>query len=135
MDIKSVEKIYNKVAAVKKLDQEIIEIDRLALLIANGNVGVNLSLAIEDFDKAAKLEAENGSKVNKGLIGGLQFTTLYWTFGGSEPKPPKNEAITEYKQIVSPEVTLQILGTLLGDKVTKRAELIRQLQELGLKIA
>jgi len=55
MDLKTLEKASKKIEAIKKLDQEIIELDKLAMLLATGNTGISMSLAIEDFDKLAEI--------------------------------------------------------------------------------
>src|ERR1700748_1431753 len=123
MDFKSLEKASRKIEGIKRLDAEIIELDKLAIHIANGNVGVTFSLAIEDFDKAAHIEAEKEAKNKENPPGLILFS--FYQYG--EKKEAISEAMTSYKNVISIPNALQMLGVLLNDKMAKKQELIDSL--------
>lgn len=125
------ERASKKIEAIKKLDREIIELNKVALQLANGNVGIGLSLAIEDFDKTAELESKkaNGSAEYVGIFS--QMMLSYYPYGS---KKEDESAVSAYKAVVSSSTGLQLLAVLLADKMAKRQELIDNLQRMGFHI-
>lgn len=129
--------IYND---IKELDKEIIAIDRIAMLVANGEIKSTLELKIEDIEKqnddSQKISIdEDGSIVRNDydIVGRMLYKLAIPNFkkGCAEPKN-ENEHIL--KNSLSENSTLQILGILLGEKQYKRKILLDRLHKIGVQI-
>jgi hypothetical protein len=144
MNVKQLQKASRILEKIKMLDEEIIQIDKQALLIANGEVKIELSLKVKDLAKERK-EAEkvqfdeDGSLIQGGgfyemmrrSMGSGIMPAYQISFGGSDPK---NEVKAESFETITERASLQILGVLLGEKQSKRLELISQLEKVGVEI-
>jgi hypothetical protein len=144
MNVKQLQKASRILEKIKMLDEEIIQIDKQALLIANGEVKIELSLKVKDLAKERK-EAEkvqfdeDGSLIQGGgfyemmrrSMGSGIMPAYQISFGGSDLK---NEVKAESFETITERAALQILGVLLGEKQSKRLELISQLGKVGVEI-
>lgn len=135
--LKQLEKAAKVIAEIKELDKRIIELEKLAELVANGSTEHSFELKI----KAPKADGEkvefdeDGSLVTNhfgGIAYALSGFTL--TFGSDEKKPKEDKNTTTFKDTPSDVTTLHILGFLLSGLVTKREALINKIQKLGFEL-
>lgn len=128
------QKIYER---VQKLDGEIIDIERLAHICAEGHNEINLQIKIKNLSKA------NDKKVLFDCDGSLidpnrQETPGMFSFsfmlGSADPKKKEDKYTDRLEEIISDEVTLQVLGVLILQKQQERHALMLTLQKMGLEI-
>lgn len=125
-------RIYDQ---IKALDAEIIEIDRIALLVANGDTQSSFELKIEDIGGRNE-EDGNVQSDQWGPIFAIQLRPIEdWLnslnghrFSGH---PYRNNIL---KNQLSESSTMRILGVLLGDKQSKREALLDQLEAIGVAV-
>lgn len=130
--------IYND---IKELDKEIIAIDKIAMLVANGEIKSTLELKIEDIEKqnedSQKISIDDDGSIVRNDYDSMYSRMLHslampnFKKGYSEPKK-ENEHIL--KNSLSENTTLQILGILLGEKQYKRKILLDRLHKFGVLI-
>jgi hypothetical protein len=137
MDFKKLEKASRILSGIKQLDAEIIEIDRIAMLVANGDVKSLFKLKIEDTTKAKEAEdkplLDNDGSLFRESFHSLMMGSL--GIGGIwREKKNEDKHIHSLEQELSENSTMQILGVLLCEKQTRRQLLINQLETLGLLI-
>jgi hypothetical protein len=134
------QKVYNE---FKALDAEILEIEKVAMLVANGDTEVNLSLNVKDTSvKEPKSKVnfdEDGSLMKSGQLGfrvemfnPFEMYTKHLS-GLSQLKEEKQPATT-LKSKLSENMSLNILAVLLSIKMEERAKLIRKLNRFGVTI-
>lgn len=123
---------------LKELDQEIIALDKLAILVAEKPCSIVLSLSIVDIEKQKKEEVkvqfdEHGSlktgtdNMYRSLLSGYSFFTT------RDEVEDKSKNYTEsYSQAISDTNTLQVLGVILCEKQTQRALIIDEIKSLNL---
>jgi hypothetical protein len=143
MTIKQIETASRIAQEIKIIDGEIIQIEKHAMLIANGEVEINLNLKIKDLTK--KQEEDNKVKFDEdrsiitGTWGGMRSALDHYRpygmrlgvdFGtGCGPTTPTNE--TSFQQDIKENAALQILGVLLYVAQSKREQLIKKLEKIG----
>ena len=131
-------KIYQQ---IKELDNEITELDKFALKIANIESNTTLKLSVNDIvicEESKKLQFdEDGSiKNNESHISDMSrylMPSLYAmseSLRGISHKDKSNNESTMSCEISS-NSTLQILSILLSDKMQKREQLIKKLERFG----
>lgn len=137
MKIKELEKATGMLQDVKILDNEIIEIEKMAMLIANNDTESMFTLQVWDkdkeqeeknkasFDEDGSLQVPGSSFADYLMSGMLPFVT---------PKFDKNEHISTIKYDLSINASMQILGVLLWEKQNKRQNLIKKLNKYGINI-
>lgn len=148
MNIKQLERSQKMYSDLKILDAEIIEIEKVAILIANGNAEVNLSLNVKDttqnkeeiaeveFDEGTPLRSSlGGFSVNMGIItswrtGESMFEKIY----GKKAIEKENTSGTNLKACLCENLSLNVLAILLYDKQDRREKLIRNLKRIGVTI-
>lgn len=128
MDLKSLEKASKIIAKVKQIDKEIIELDKFAAALVNGDVRAEFSLSFTDNKPKEEKPKEPESDFHHGGFSGL---ILNWCNG--EPSKP-----TRHKHTITSDttesVTLNLLAVLLADKYDKRTALLNQIKKLGIQI-
>lgn len=144
MDIKKLEKAAKVFELLKVLDLEIIELDRVAMLVADGEVNISLSLDVADLAKnredSERVSFDEDGSMKTGIT---QHEKLSWMYqysilGGfgsrssDQSKPAEN--ITSLKKTVSENTALQVLEALLYEKNQQRLGLINRLHSLGVVI-
>ena len=138
MQISKVQKAAKIIEKIKAIDAEIIEIDRIAMLVANGNSENSFDLIIKeikqpDEDKNPVLDAD-GSLINQEKPKSLfEQYALGW-LNPIVAEPKKDENITIFKNLLSEKSTLLILGVLLEEKHSKRQSYVKSLQKIGIEI-
>lgn len=119
-------KVFEQIHA---LDAEVIDLERMAMLAANGEINTRLMLEITDLTKVP-VEKETGIDEMRGLLY-REMTRSILSYGMcSTPEPKKNEAEHTLKSEPSEALTLKILGVLLADKIATRENLIQELRAL-----
>ena len=131
-------KIYQE---IKELDNEIQELDKFALKIANSDLNSTLKLSVNDnvmSEERKKLQFdEDGSIKNNeshvSYISRYLMPSLYAYSeslrGISHKDKSNNESVISCE--ISSNSTLQILSILLSDKIQKREQLIKKLERFG----
>lgn len=146
MNIKQLEKSQKMYLEVKSLDAEIIEIEKIAILVVDGNAEVNLSLKVKDTtpkpkesDKA-KFE-EDGSQRSTPSIGMGFDVRDPWSslFPKYFSDSVKNHTVSEQgcsvlRSELSDNLSLNVLAILLDDKLRKREKLIKSLNRIGVTL-
>lgn len=145
MNIKKLEHASKIFEQIKALDASIIEIDRFAMLAANGEIKSHFTLSVEDVGKK-KEEAGKVTLDEEGFLKrGGPYDDLYDLIKTGmlrplamgpigyfrEDKTPNDHIL---KQDLSENATLHILGVLLYEKRTARQMLIDQLKTYGFSI-
>ena len=137
MDIKRLEKATKIYEQIKLLDAEIIEIDRFAMLIANGEIKSSFELKVDDI--GSKKEDENkvrfdsdGSIINTQQMQTMMYNSIFpsW-FQQIDNSTIKNKNEHSLKYPISDHTTMSILGILLCEKQSKRKSLLNDLEQLG----
>jgi hypothetical protein len=136
MKLKELEKATGMLQDIKILDNEIIEIEKMAMLIANNDTESMFTLQVWDKDK----EHEEKNKVSFDEDGSLQSRGSFADYLMSgmlpfvAPKFDKNEHVSTIKYDLSVNASMQILGVLLWEKQNKRQSLIQKLNKYGINI-
>jgi len=149
MNIQELERSQKIYAQIKTLNTEIIEIEKVAILIANGNAEVNLSLKVTDTtpkkDDKEKVEFDEDVSFKSSLGSGLNFRmgiinpwgtqeSLFEKMYGKGAISEEKESGTNLKACLSENLSLNVLAILLYDKQTRRDKLIRNLKRIGVTI-
>ena len=142
MNIKKLEKATKIFEQIKVLDAQIIEIDRFAMLVANGEIKSSFELKVEDIGKKKEDEEKVSFDADGSLIKGDSIPEYSFRINwgsiipcgltGSSDKKNKNEHL--YKTELSENGTMQILGILLYEKQQQRQALIQKLQSYGVAV-
>lgn len=140
MNIKQLEKSQNIYQSIRTLDSEIIEIEKVASLIADGNAEVSLSFSVANKSnlEPSKEEEEavfNPENYGLGSILGLTRGVARIEFNPfgrvtTEKKKPDHEI----HSILSENLSLNVLAVLLFDKQQKRSKLISSLKRMGIEV-
>lgn len=144
----NVNKLHNAVKIldqIKKLDSEIIEIEKIAQTVANGNSLNVFNLQIQDssakigtgkniLDSDGSLRSgfENPMEAYRKMFGG--GTMGIWERMSSMEEPKKPQFTHELTNEISESTVLGILGILLFDKQEHRNRLINNLKRKGFQL-
>lgn len=121
---------------IKSLDEQIIQIDKFAMMIANDDVECSFELKVNNLTKKNKDDEkaqfdEDGSLVSKPANTFLSFMYMSPFMERKEATPTSNEHLL--KSSLSVTVTMQMLGVMLVEKQAKRDALIKKLERMGVK--
>lgn len=135
MNLRNLEQATAVLAKIKVLDAEIIELDKFAMMIANGEIKSSFDLKLLDLEKQEKEENkqvldEDGSIIKMKYSDFLPLT-FNWSAGASSV-PAKNPNEHTLSNDLSELVALQVMGVMLCDKQEKRTKLIKQLNSYGI---
>ena len=132
MDIKKFEKAQKAYLKIKELDKQIIEIENLAMQIANGENSVSFEFKLTDLTpKEEKVKFDEDCSIFHFAMPDFMASRVFPVFGGGKPE---NDQIKKYNTDISVNASLQILGVLLHEKQSSRTFLINQLNEIGVSI-
>lgn len=140
----SLEKANKILVKIKELDQDIIQLEGLAMILSNKKSSVKLTLEVTDLekeDKKKKVLDEDGSinirTLGEGLMESfrqhqLSHLQMYGNqvsscYGFKQEGHKLNKTITD-------TAGLGILGVILGEYREERNQLLKQIQNLGIKI-
>lgn len=135
MEYKLLKKAAITMERIRVLDSEIIQIDKLAMLCAEGKLKSTIELTAHE-EKEEKLKLDDDGFIVKPTTdnkpswhtgGILSFMMDYNT------APKAEENVHVIKTPLSESETFQFLGFLLQLKDTERKVLVKQLKEYGVK--
>ena len=140
MNIKTLKKAIKINSQIDTLDKEIIEIDKMAMLIANEDAMFSFSLdgLRPEKEEEKKESDDHGTDAySYGMMQDIlrrynQPFMMGWADVGKDKKKDKKTFSIKYS--ISTSVSLQILGVLLLDKQSKRTHLISQISKLGVSL-
>lgn len=139
MNYKKLEKATRILAQIKELDQSIIQIDRIALIIANGGGNSSFTLSVQEHKKAEddKVKFDEDGSLTQGIDSYTSMIRKYvmWYDPVSQPADNHTSNTHNLNMALSENATLQILGVLLGEKHRQRDLLMGELARLGVKTA
>lgn len=140
MKIKQLEKATKIFEKIKKLDKEITEFDKLALLIVNNKTNISFELNIEtlkDNEETMKFGIDgDGSltyKLDYTIKDFLPWATRFSAMDIGAISNISKKNANSLKSMLSETPTLQILGILLGEKQRERESLLLQLKSYGIE--
>jgi len=144
MTIPEIEKITKIVSAIKKLDKEIIFIEKTARILSENIYDVDFSLSftpieinkkveVLDSDGFLKKEEDSSNKERTGWIISPLLYTIPAEYGsvGHIGKEYKKHSVSEK---IDESLSLKLLAVILRDKQSKRDNLIVQLKLIGVQI-
>lgn len=130
IDIKALEKSAKIFEKIKKLDSEIIEIDKYALLVANGDCEPSFELHFVTQKNKEEIEEETNKSESSGT-----FFYIHQLMSYKPITEASNNTNTEkLADTLTENATLQILGILLCEKYNKRTQLLKQLEKYGVQV-
>jgi hypothetical protein len=133
MEIKKIEKASKYLEQIKKLDVEIISIDKMAVFISSNKSEIMLSISVNDLEKNNEKDSildEDGSlKKNDHSTDGLYARFFTFSIGGSGSQVELKTG-HEFKETIQDTTTLEILAVLLFRKNIERESLINKIKNL-----
>ena len=136
MNYNKLEKATAVLTKIKAIDAEIIELDKFAMMIANGEIKSSFDLKLKDLKKSEETEkkkvlSEDGSLNTGEEVNGFKFymPSMFSSLGDKEEKKDPNTHTLSHD--LSDTAVLQIMGVMLCEKHDRRNNLIRQLQSYG----
>ncbi len=138
MEIKKLSKAARLLDQIKALDNEIIELDKIALIVVNDRTEINLNLSVknltkEDEDKIRVSFDTDGSLTSGGhSMDGLR----YWLESMNPsrlPQPKVNKNYEMLNKIISPEDFLLVVQVLRASRMNERSLCFTKMAELGVK--
>lgn len=129
MKLQNLEKSTKILEAIKKLDSEIVGIEKHAMRIVSGEIKTNIEFSFEDKNKKVETKAEfdeDGS-----LIFSRAFSRVWMDSinGSSENVPTNTDTISNND--IPEELSLQLLGVMLHYKNSIRKSLLTKLERMG----
>ena len=137
MDIKELGKASKLLDKLKVIDADIIEIEKIAQLLASGNSKQSMVLAVTDTSPETEPKKQvldsDGSLTQPSMS--VDGNTLTFSFFGLNSRPfPENRQDNRTKKLdvqLSDTTALQVWGVLLEQKLIARGDLIKKLENLG----
>lgn len=125
-NIKHIEKIAKAYEKIKQLDADILQLDKMAMKLADGVGKVSVSIQYDEPEnKGLKLD-EDGSIINE---------TTSFKYGGLMPsfmfdfRPREEQRKGEiYSEELTENMALNFLGMLISTKMQLRNELIKSIE-------
>ena len=132
-DISKIQEIYN---AIKSLDSEIIELEKLGMMVASEKTKSTVSISVENLSPIKKtkddiLDVDGSLKTNKQEVPGL--FSLVWGFGEPSSKN-ENKVLSQFNTCMNESETMLLIGTIISFKNEMRKRLLAKLQAYGIKI-
>lgn len=146
LQIKDLDRINGIYKKVKKLDEQIIQLNQKAMMLAETPCEVKFSMSISNPQPPEDKDSDVIARGIDNVTGyGIEFirprlhdliASPWGSIYGINPQPPEDKK-SKNKSLVDAEVTeseaLAILGILLGNKMRKRDALIKQLADMGIQ--
>lgn len=135
MEIKELEQATKILQSIKILDNEIAEIEKIAMIVANSDTGSSIELKVVDYDKPAEATKEDNDEEvdDKDPFMGLGMFA-YISRNHNSDNPKKEDNVHRINYDLSLNGTMQMLGVLLYEKQSKRTLLIKKLNKYGINI-
>lgn len=131
MNLKNFDKANKIYQQIKALDAEIIEIEKMAGLIADGGkCQFDFSCESKSGDKKVSVLDSDGSLIDPNNPNkGYSVTFMLWG-GSGETKKVENPNLHRMNKCVSESIALQLMGVLIAEKVSARNELVQKLESI-----
>lgn len=136
MNLKQLGNSQKMYTDIKALDAEIVEIEKVAMLIADGKAVVKLTMDVTDTSKKPEVKKEDSDyesevkRYQSFFTGGL----LYPLTGSGSPKEEQKKPDNQLKSELSDNLSLNVLAVLLYDKQQKRLALLNKLKRIGVTL-
>ncbi len=138
MNLNKLEKATEVYKQIQIIDKQVSEFEKMAMLVAEGNVKISLDLNIIDLDKKRKSENKLVFDEDNSIVfEGTHMMMFGSTFQMLEP-PKKNktkpEYVSDFKNEISERTALNVFGVLLLEKKEHKRILLNKLKEYGVSI-
>jgi hypothetical protein len=140
LNINQIEKIKKIYERVKSLDENIGELEKLAILVSDKQTEINVTLSVKDMGAMKKETTkvkfdEDGSIVTGGRISGLSWI-LDWNDRTckKEDEEETDKYTSSISWAVSDKSAFRLMGMLMQEKKQERDILLKKLQSYGFKI-
>jgi len=133
MNLKKLERATKALEKIKSLDSEIVELEKIAELLANGETEVKLSMSIQDLKPIEDTPTEKPTESLQDYLDAARSSMFVGWRGMPEPKK-QDKNIKKYDATISAKNGLYILSALLMDKQEKRKYYIDQLNYYGIQL-
>ncbi len=147
MNIQQLERSQKMYTNIKELDAEIIEIEKIAMLLVDGNAEVKLNLSVKDttpksekiaIDEDGDMKATKSGPLTFGIMSPMAFMQRIQGSRGlwidDDPLQAKQDNSEKMSYGISENLSLNVLAILLNEKLEKRAKLIKSLNRIGVTI-
>lgn len=141
MELSKLEKATKIFNAIKVLDAEIVELDKVAMIVANGGGESSFELTINGVivkDETEKVKFDEDGSLILPKENESPYRSIFLDFAlpsyfrRDEKKEEKNKTVI--KNSLSEKSTMLILGILLEEKKMKRNKYLKQLEKIGVNI-
>lgn len=127
MTIQDIAKLKKQIDAVQKLDAEIIDLEKMAMMVAEGDMAIRVELTATDFTKADEgkdttVESEIHDAVYRALTNRFYRCTDNKDGGFTD-------AQTKHSYLLKDTIAMRVIGTILYDKIALRKSLIEQIEK------
>ncbi len=123
MELKQLKIASKLLGKIEAIDKEIIEIDKIALLILNNETKINFDLGVENLSEN-KDSGETKDSLNPFKDLEARMIMMPWF---SQPEKPKNKNTLSISDKINDKLALQILGVILCEKNKERDFLIKKI--------
>ncbi len=130
MNLKRLEEAKRAFEVLQKLDQEIIQIEKIAMDIANNKRELKFSLGYEDTSKSKESVLDSDGSIIPG--GMYSFSSMSSIWSPIKETPPVKEI--GVNEVISDTQALQMLGVLLHDKQLQRSNILEVFEKWGIDI-
>lgn len=140
MTIKQLEKASKIIEKIKKLDDEIIELDKYAMKLINSNSEISLTLSFDKENKESDKVSfdEDGSLISQPRMEYISpfsmFQNTMFGLGGFSGEPKKQNDTETLNRNLSESATLKIIGIILCELNEKRNDLINKVNKIGIQL-
>lgn len=131
MELSKMDKVFRAYEEIKLLDAEIIELDKVAMQLANDDTEVSLDFKLTTFTEKKEETSVSLESIYDSYKTSL-FNGLWFQANSTTPENNKNNRV--FSHSISTTNSLKILGILLSDKMEKRQKLLNKLSKFGVKI-
>ena len=132
MDIKKLNKAAKIFEQIGRIDKEIAEINRMALIVANGEAAVSFDMIV--ISQLTEQERRNKKAEEIENMDSIMKSMYLWGVSPCSNHKDSNEKMDKMNSPLSENAALQIFGVLLYEKQAKRQGLINRLEEMGVAI-
>jgi hypothetical protein len=129
MEIKKVEKAYKVVEQIKAIDKEVLELEKMVMLITNNPIEASFEVTVKDLSKTEEVDKQSGS------IGFMMGTAIRLKVNddgtlSTVPEKEQRHPIHNIKAELPSGLSLQVIGYLLLKKQAQREALLKQVEQI-----
>jgi hypothetical protein len=136
MKLSEVEKLKDAYDRVRKLDGEILSIEKLALMVSEKRTEIKMSVTVDDLDEKAKGRVrfdEDGSIMGESSPMRWSLTQMLAYASPTTPDPEASKTTTSIQFVIPDSLALRLLGELYASKDAERKEILKYFREIGVK--